>query len=224
MNALYGVLPRVINALGQSPVPQPVNLADLYFRAPPPPHAAIKPRSATLGERLTDVLHKAGVSQHQANRLGDKFVNALEAVTPLGNITGGYQAGQDLKRGNYLAGGLGALLAAAPIPGPGKKAAEALETVFRGVSHVSPRHGNYYTGDREWARQFTQSGQDHEILTRQIPTSAIYQMDTLPLATKPEQLDDAIAEARRRGMKAVRVSEGAGEPPSVFVFDHSIFK
>jgi hypothetical protein len=82
------------------------------------------------------------------------------------------------------------------------------------------QQGNYYTADREWARQFTQSGQNHEIRVIQLDPNLIYRADVLPRAFGAEDpaFDQAIAEAKRQGKKAIWVDEGKGQPNSVFVF------
>lgn len=113
------------------PTAAPISLRDLYFNAPAP--ATIKSRKPNIGERAADALSKAGVSQRQANRWGEKLTSAVtsavEALTPVGNVTQGFQAGQDLRQGNYLAGGLGALLAALPVAPEGRLVRKLLATL-----------------------------------------------------------------------------------------------
>lgn len=91
-------------------------------------------------------------------------------------------------------------------------------TLYRGEGGDSGG-GNYFSFDREFARNFTRAGRDEEIRTVGVSPADVYEADVLPLATKEEQIDRAIAEAREAGKKAIRVDEGAGEPNSVFVFD-----
>jgi hypothetical protein len=95
-----------------------------------------------------------------------------------------------------------------------------VERLFRGLSAYN-KNGKYWTGDREFARNFTQSGQDKEIASRYIKTSDIHQSDPLPFAGDEEAVDSAIKEALGLGKKAIRVDEGAGEPNSTFVFDNT---
>lgn len=92
--------------------------------------------------------------------------------------------------------------------------------VFRGVGGDSGE-GRYYTQDREFAREFTLSGQDREIRRRYIPETDIYESDTLPFAGDVDAIDSAIAEAELQGKKAIKVSEGEGQSPSIFVIDDS---
>lgn len=92
------------------------------------------------------------------------------------------------------------------------------EKVYRGVGGDTGG-GNYYTPDREFARNFTRSGRDSEIKEAFVSTADIYTPPKLPLATREAEIDAAISEARAAGKKAIRVDEGAGEPNSIFVFD-----
>ncbi len=92
--------------------------------------------------------------------------------------------------------------------------------IFRGESSYN-RGGNFYTPDREWARQFTQSGQDSEVLRHAIRARDVFDPPSEVYAGDPDAVDAAIASARKGGFKAVRLSEGAGQPPSVFVFNKS---
>lgn len=98
-------------------------------------------------------------------------------------------------------------------------APEQYETVHRGEGPTSQKDGNFWSPDREWARQFTHSGQDHEIKTGRIKMSDIYEPDSLPYGGDPDQMDAAIKEAKAKGFKAVRVDEGKNEPKSVYTFD-----
>jgi hypothetical protein len=105
---------------------------------------------------------------------------------------------------------------------------ELLETriqVFRGESSGN-RGGSYYTSDKEWARQFTQSGQDKEIKTRWIDPSVIFVPDppVRAAASSPEleqKWEDACLYAKEHGYKAVQFDDGSGEPPSIYVLDKS---
>jgi hypothetical protein len=101
---------------------------------------------------------------------------------------------------------------------PSNQTQNDLLTLYRGES-VHNRGGNFYSPDAEWARQFTQSGQSKEILQRQVPSNAVYEPPKSVYAGDPDAVDAAIAEARAAGKGAVRLSEGHGEPPSIFVFN-----
>lgn len=87
--------------------------------------------------------------------------------------------------------------------------------LYRGES-VYNKGGRFYTTNREWARQFTQSGLESEIKSIKYPEEAIYKANPLPEATNEKQFDDAIEEARANGFKAFWVDEGVGEPNSVY--------
>ena len=97
--------------------------------------------------------------------------------------------------------------------------------LYRGRNNAQEGN-NYYSPDREWARQFTQSGRDSEIQRRYIAEDRILRLDPLPKAygTDDDELDRAIAAARADGFAAVWVDEGTGEPESVFVFDRGALR
>ena len=95
--------------------------------------------------------------------------------------------------------------------------------MYRGLS-VYNENGNYYTPDKEWARQFTQSGQDKEIISVKITESRIYIADELPRAYDEQSFDDGLKEAKEKGFGAFLLDEGNNEPPSVYVIDKSIVK
>lgn len=100
---------------------------------------------------------------------------------------------------------------------------DAIE-IFRGESSYNrsgSAEGVFYTPNAEWARQFTQSGLENEVVRRHIRESDVYNPPEAIYAGNTEAVDVAIAAARKDGKKAVRLSEGQGEPPSVFVFNKS---
>lgn len=88
--------------------------------------------------------------------------------------------------------------------------------LYRGES-VHNKNGKYWTTDKEWTRQFTQSGLDKEIRRISFPEEQVYASGTLPMATNPEEIDKAILEAKKGGFKAILVNEGAGQPNSVLM-------
>src|SRR5215510_5235581 len=94
--------------------------------------------------------------------------------------------------------------------------AEGMTTLYRGESGGE---GHFFSTDKEWARQFTHSGRDAEIVTRQIRSDDIHQPAKSVAANDPEAVDQAIAEAKQLGKKAVRLSEGRGQPDSIFIID-----
>lgn len=90
--------------------------------------------------------------------------------------------------------------------------------LYRGqMANIS--EGNYFSPDKEFARQFTQSGLDSEIRTILIDQSQIYKKEPLPKAYgfDEEDLDTAILEAKKMGYKGIWVDEGEGQPDSVFL-------
>ncbi|KKM27728.1 hypothetical protein LCGC14_1571820, partial [marine sediment metagenome] len=95
--------------------------------------------------------------------------------------------------------------------------------LFRGTSPYS-KGGLYFTPDKEFAIQFTFSGQESEIAEILINEDEIYRAPTLPFATEPDELDSAIAEARRQGFKAIWVDEGRRMPNSVMFIESPLKK
>ena len=112
---------------------------------------------------------------------------------------------------------------APPSPEPegteAPKEKPATEKLYRGMA--TGGQGHYYSPDKEWARQFTQSGQDHEIQERHVKTDDIHEPDEPIEANDVEGVDKAISDAKTAGKKAVRLSEGKEQPDSVHVFDKS---
>ena len=88
--------------------------------------------------------------------------------------------------------------------------------LYQGQS-VHNKGSKFYTTDKEWARQFTQSGLDSEIRTISFPSKSIYRANPLPQATNAEEMDVIEQEARSKGFKAFWVDEGIGEPNSVYM-------
>jgi GNAT superfamily N-acetyltransferase len=94
-------------------------------------------------------------------------------------------------------------------------------TVYRGISvNNENRSGGgqtFFSADPEFARQFTQSGRDNEILVGEIDASDIYRSEPLPYGGNPDALDQTVAEARAKGFSAIYADEGAGGE-SILVF------
>lgn len=88
--------------------------------------------------------------------------------------------------------------------------------LYRGES-VHNKGGKYWTPDKEWARQFTQSGLDSEIRSVSLSESLIYVSDRLPMATSENEINEAIKKAKELGFKAILVDEGIKEPNSVLI-------
>lgn len=91
-------------------------------------------------------------------------------------------------------------------------------TLYRG-ENVNNKGGKYYSPDKEFARQFTQSGKDSEIKSIKIKSSDVF--DSKAYAGDPDAVETAISEAKKHGKRAVRLCEGEGEPQSVYVFASS---
>lgn len=89
--------------------------------------------------------------------------------------------------------------------------------LYRGQM-ASGQEGHYFSPDKEFARQFTQSGRDSEIKMITIDDSKIYRKNPLPKAYgfDDSELDNAIQEALQNGFKALWVDEGHNQPNSVF--------
>ena len=97
--------------------------------------------------------------------------------------------------------------------------------LYRGLSAYNKSSGSgYFTTEKEWARQFTQSGRDSEIMTATISADRIYRQDPLPQAVDQDQVDETVATAKSKGFAALWVDEGVGEPNSVLVIDRSVLK
>lgn len=90
-------------------------------------------------------------------------------------------------------------------------------TLYQGRS-VHNKGSKYWTADKEWARQFTQSGLDSEIKSIKIDDKHIYMHNPLPQATNPDEIDKVIAIAEKQGFNAIAVDEGTNEPNSILIF------
>jgi hypothetical protein len=101
--------------------------------------------------------------------------------------------------------------------------AQQMLTVYRGEYHGN-KSGFFWTEDREFARQFTQSGRDHEILVRYLRANEVYTRASDVYAGDEAGVDAAIATAKAEGYKAVMLSEGPGQPHSYFVFDRTALR
>lgn len=93
-------------------------------------------------------------------------------------------------------------------------------TVYRGEYHGN-RGGSFWTEDREFARQFTQSGRDHEIIVRYMFPGDIYKKSADIYAGNDAAVDAAVEEAKANDYKALMLNEGPGQPHSIFVLDRS---
>lgn len=96
-------------------------------------------------------------------------------------------------------------------------------TVYRG-EYSGNRGGNYFTPDREWARQFTQSGRDAEIKQRFIREADIFRPPQPVYAGDPDARDQIAQVALQHGFKAVWLDEGQNQPDSIYVFDRTALR
>lgn len=98
--------------------------------------------------------------------------------------------------------------------------------LYRGELSAGKK-GNYFTPDKEFARQFTRSGRDSEIRQLVVDDSRIYKKEPLPKAygydmdDGKNDMDIAIEEARQNGFNAIWVDEGQGQPNSVFFINRT---
>lgn len=102
-----------------------------------------------------------------------------------------------------------------------EKGQEGKVELFRGKL-TKGQEGKFFSTDKEFAREFTQSGQDKEIETITINQSDIFKKEILPSANNEAEIDTAIKEAKDAGFKAVLVDEGKGQPNSVFLIDKKL--
>jgi hypothetical protein len=93
--------------------------------------------------------------------------------------------------------------------------------IYRGI-YTGNKNGHYYSTNKEFARQFTQSGQDKEIITRRIDLNIIYDARNegkpLPEATNENDFDNGMARAKELGLKGFRLTEGLNQPDSIYIF------
>lgn len=106
---------------------------------------------------------------------------------------------------------------------PGINESEDLLPIFRGES-VYNKGGRNWTTQKEWARQFTQSGRDREILRAKIDPAVIYRHDPLPHACSQKDFDKIVPLAKELGCLAVWFDEGQNEPPSIYIIDLSVLQ
>lgn len=98
-----------------------------------------------------------------------------------------------------------------------------LITIFQG-RNIHNKGSKYFTTNKEWAQNFTQSGRENEIIVAKIDPKVIYTDTPLPEATNEKMLEKTIEVAKNQGYKAIWVDEGIREPHSVFILDSSVIK
>jgi len=99
-------------------------------------------------------------------------------------------------------------------------------SIYRGENVSSQNRGKiigYYSVDREFARQFTQTGQDKEVKERKIDLNAIYDArqegKPLPSANNEADFENAMRRAAELGYSAFRLTEGPNQPDSIYIMD-----
>lgn len=105
------------------------------------------------------------------------------------------------------------------LTNPIKNVDNKVVTLYRGFRKSDLKEGNYFSTDKEFAREFTNLNEDSEIKELRIPADQIYRMKELPMASSVQEIDAAIQEANSKGYKAFYVNEGVNQPDSVFFID-----
>lgn len=95
--------------------------------------------------------------------------------------------------------------------------------VYRG-EYQGNKGGKYWTPDVEFSRNFTQSGRDDEIFQSFVNKKDIYIPESPVYAGDPDAIKSEISKARRKGLKAIELDEGEGQPKSIYVFDDKALK
>lgn len=90
--------------------------------------------------------------------------------------------------------------------------------IYRGRNAYQQGDGHYWSTDKEWARQFTQSGLDREISEKVINADKLLKLNPLPKATHESEIDNAIKIGMQNGFIGMLVDEGFNQPNSVYLF------
>ena len=98
-----------------------------------------------------------------------------------------------------------------------KKLASSMMEVYRG-EFSGNKGGKYWSTNKEWAAQFTQTGRIEEVKSRKIREQDVFSSDTLPYAGDPKAIEEAVKKAKEKGFKYVRLDEGQNEPDSIYIF------
>ena len=101
------------------------------------------------------------------------------------------------------------------------KKAKAI-SIYRG-ENSSNKNGHYYSIDKNFAAQFTQTGQIKEVITKKIDLSLIYDSrkegKPLPSANNENEFDNAMARAKELGLVGFRLTEGVNQPDSIYLIN-----
>lgn len=92
-------------------------------------------------------------------------------------------------------------------------------TLYRGIGGNSKLEGNYFTGDKNYANEFTQSGLPEQLKQVKVNIGDIYRPKVLPEAVNSKEMEITIKEAKQKGYKAILVDENGADTPSVFFID-----
>ena len=98
-----------------------------------------------------------------------------------------------------------------------KKLASSMMEVYRG-EFSGNKGGKYWSTDKEWAAQFTQTGRIEEVKSRRIREQDVFSPDPSTYAGDPEAIEESVKEAKEKGFKYVRLDEGKNEPNSIYIF------
>ena len=97
--------------------------------------------------------------------------------------------------------------------------------IYRG-EYSGNKGGGYFSTDKEFARQFTQSGLDREIIRKTIDSNLIFDSrtegNTLTSATNEQEFDYALNRAKELGFVGFRLTEGSNQPDSIYIIDRSM--
>lgn len=91
--------------------------------------------------------------------------------------------------------------------------------LYRG-EYSGNTNGSHFTSDKNWALQFTQSGQEKEVKEFRINPDFVYEelIDELPFASDEKSFDLGLKKAKKSGKAAFVLNEGRNEPKSIYVF------
>lgn len=178
----------------------------------------------TIPRTAEGVVAKPGQAVQNPDVAGDIAAMPNKAAATVGDMLGVNDAMRAIRgeltpeEAQTFAMGAATMMLGGPEAKAAQEAAPLMRNLYRGES-VYNKGGNFWTTDPEWARQFTQSGLESEVAKKAISEKHIYQPPSEVYAGDPDAVDQAIADARKGGYHAVELSEGQGQPNSLFVFN-----
>lgn len=145
-------------------------LPSLYFNAPPPPQTLQAPKR-TLGQLVNDKVSGA-LTPVAGKRMARKLADLVD-YSPVGAVAQSFDAGADIRKGNYIQGAVNALLNVIP-DGGGKLGGAVAHSIIAPLWHGSPHkfekfalekigtgegaqaygHGLYFAENPEVARDY----------------------------------------------------------------------